>query len=484
MNELSQAVRGKFLIVKHQNSYRRGKIIKTPDEDDPSAVFWIYLIDFGSTVPAKFSDFYVIQQKEAFQYSFELPPQCYQCRLSEVIPSAINCSSGWSPKSTDEFKKFIENKGLEVTVVSFVDEVASVYLLAAPVAPGMCETLNDHLVILGYAQQSDDSYLGRIDQIKREKKVRNEDIRMGQLEDKLVDECYPVPPTGMLAESMKLDGPYSPLEEKVHGLCQESPRGINIDATSVNSVLFDPYPFDGTKKLLVAASMSKRNEDVYLHQTTVMPHLPGMATLLSLIFSPIAEVRCTDNKHRYTSILAGLGCDDNYKSIFGEHDCLIDIDVELSPEDFRMIDELRSLMSYLMRQEPTQKMFVREKVNARNRICLLLKKIFSQERSPLGINMEGRSWKWNTYADIEFKAEGLYPSLAPKENLKQISIQTRNEMKKHAQQLQTAADINQTNESIECRLCEERVDTCTDLQIHVKKNMHKQRLLRIRDETM
>lgn len=469
------------MIVKHEDAFKRGKIIESPD--DGETTFWIYLIDFGSTIEATFADFFMLQQEGAFQYAFELPPQCYECRLSEVIPSAIKCSSGWSEKSTEELKKFIEGKYLEITVVSFVDEVACVYLLAAPVTPGMADTLNEHLVLHGYAQHSDDAYLNRVDEIAREKMRFNNNFVPEKLEDKLVDDIFALP-TGMLTDSVKLDGPYSPLEEKIYGLCQKSPIGITVEISSVNSVLFDPYPFDGTAKLLVAASMSKRDEKVVLHQTTMMPHLPGMATLLSLIFSPLAEVRCSDNKHRYTSVLAGLGCDENSKSCYGEHDCLIDIDVELSQQDFSQINEMRSLMSFVMRQQPGRMLFDREKLRARDRICFLLKKIFSQERSPLGINREGRSWRWKTFADIELKAEGLYPSLTPIEKLSLLTDEHRKALKKHAQNLENDARLNQTDKHIKCRLCEEDVDTCVDLQVHVKKNLHKKRLLRIRDETL
>lgn len=480
MEDLSQAVRGQFLIVKHEDSFKRGKIIEEPDEDDAS--FWIYLIDFGSTIQAAFADFFVIKLEDAFRYTFELPPQCYECRLSEVIPSAIKCSSGWSEKSTEEFKKFIDKKSLQVEVVSFVDEVANVYLLAAPAAPGTADTLNEHMLLLGFAQNSDDSYLSRVDEIAREKTGHN--VGLQKLEDKLVDETFAAPPEGVLTEKIKLDGPYSPLEGRLYGLCREKLTGIAIEASSVNSVLFDPYPFDGKQKLLVAASMSKRDQKVVLHQTTMMPHLPGMATLLSLIFGPIAEVRCSDKKQRYTSVLAGLGCDANFKPFYGEHDCLIDIDVELSEQDFCNINELRSQMSYVSRQQPGQMLFGREKLRARDRICFLLNEIFPQERSPLGINREGKSWKWNTTADTDLEDEGLYPSLVPMEKLVPISVETRNMMKRHAQELEAAARTNQTDEHIKCRFCEEDVDTCIDLQIHVKKNLHKKRWLRIRDETM
>lgn len=483
---MEQALNEELLLVKQDNMIKRAKIIEKPDDGEED--FEVLLVDFGEIIKVNFNDLYNFP----FKYIFQLPPQCFECKLSEVIPSAVNCPSGWTDRATEEFKKFIDGRGLEVKVNSFVNRVASVHLVAGPCAPGTCENLNQQLVMLGFAQQSDDSYMFRCDQLNR--KIRRthaeyREIAVG-LEDTLVDDKINPPPAESLTESLKLDGPFSPLESKVSSLCQNAPSMISIDQSSVNSVLFDPFPNDPSEKVLVACSMTKRDQQVTLQQTTIMPHMRGMACLLGLMFSPIAEVRASSKKDRYTSIFTGLGCNENQKPHYGEHDCLIDVDVEFSEKDFLMINELRSCMSSMMRCEPNYgqpNVLGREKIADRDRICLLLKTIIAsddpEERSPLGVAKEPKNWRWADYIKIEKKVEGMYPELAPREELNRVTEETRNSLKKHAKELQEKARINSSDELIHCRLCEENIEKIVDLQMHVRNSLHKKRVMRIRDET-
>lgn len=477
---------GFLLILKHEGIFKRGKIIEEADEGEVEHS--IYLVDYGTIVKADFSSFYTCsggEQNNALQYVFELPPQCFQCFLSEICPSPINCPSGWSVRSTEEFKKFIEGKSLEIEVLSFVDRIASVRLIAG----GFQESFNDYLVVsLELALPCDDSYMCLLDQNDREKqRFRGRDsneVKL-KLEDELADDSIVPPPGDKLKEEIMIEGPFSPLESQLKSLCQSGTSHTSIEASSVNHVLFDPYPNDGVKKLLVSASMSQRDQRVTLHQTTIMPHLPGMACLLSLIFSPIAEVRCTKRRDRYSSILTGLGCDENRKPHFGEHDCLFFTDVELDQKDFDMINLLRKKMSSLMQSEPNsqfQSLKGFEKSNARTEIGNLLKDIMTKDRSPLGI-LEENEWEWKPFVKIEQKSEAMYPTLVTWEKLMPMSENTRRTFKNGAQELKRQADTNSKDQIIHCALCEEKIETVIDLKLHVMKKLHQKRLERIRDET-
>lgn len=496
ISNLKQALEGSLLLMKHDGILKRAKIVEKPEEDDEDEDqdFSVFLVDYGDVIEAKMKDFYVCHEgfagdrKEALQHVFEMPPQCFQCCLSEIIPSAMKCPTGWSTKSKEEFEKFVNNRKVDVVVNSFVDRVASVQLSLHDQGNPM--TLEEHLIIEGFAQRSDDSYIRLLDQLHRDTETRQHLNEHKSLENELIDVNFPEPNDEMLEVGVTLDGPHSPLESKPESFCrrEQGSRLLQtlVEPSSVNHVLIDPFPNDATKKILIAASMSNKNDRVILHQTTIMPHTPGMACLLGLIFSPIVQVRATMGKRRYTSILTGLGCDlQNRKPHFGEHDCMFFVDVEFDQKDFNDINELRHQMSVVLQknEEGYKKFSVKgQKENARKKISQLLKEIFERERKPLGLNMENSEWNWKMKKDNEFGEEPSYPPIHV-ESLVPMSELTRRDLKHHAAELKRKAEINARDEIIKCQLCEETLETLMDLKLHVMKTLHKERLLLIRDET-
>lgn len=478
--------------MKHENAFKRGKIV----DENANGNFAVYLVDYGKVVDVNREDLYTCEgidersRLKSLQLVYELPPQCIACRLSEVVPSPIMCASGWSDKSTEAFMDFIEGKGLEIVVNSFVDRIASVRLVAGPRTQNMSESVNEQLVIWGFAQTSDDSYMNQLDNLKRE----NQRSRSGhenerkKVEDEYCDVGVTPPPEESLCESANLDGPVTLLESRPKMMSRVKCFDVVVDASSVNQVLIDPFPNDFTKKVLVAASMTQKENRVTLRETTIMPHLPGMMCLLGLIFSPTAEVHLTPKKDRYSSILFGLGADENQKPHFGEHDLLVNVDVELTHADFTLINQLRNKISVLLRNVPGFKFQPKvnnvNKTELRKEISKLLMKISLKHRSPLGIIAPDKSdWNWKPFVKSEDDYESMYPRLESIERLKPISDSTRRAKLKHADELERLGRINTQDRVVECRLCEERIETVVDLQLHVGKKLHKERLVRIRDET-
>lgn len=480
----------------HNEMFKRGKIIEMPDKDDldEDPDFSVYLVDYGDVIEAKMRDFYVCKadasdHKRALQEVFEMPPQCFQCCLSEMIPSALKCSSGWSANSTREFQKFVKNRKVDIFVNSFVDRIASVQLSVTQ--NGHLVNFGERLIVEGYAQRSDDSYIRLLDQHHRDTENRKDLQEFKILENELVDVNFPCPAEDLLEIKVKLDGPYSTLLSRPETLCRLDKKNLPLDTSvepsSVNHVLIDPFPNDANKKILVAASMSNRSNRVMLHQTTIMPHLPGMSCLLGLIFSPVAQVRASKRNNRHTSILTGLGCNPkDRKSHYGEHDCMFFVDVELDKKDFEMIKELRHQMSVMMQTvEVGFKKFGFEerKRYARHKIKPLLKEIFGKERKPLGVNMENADWNWKVAGDPDIGAESCYPPVYV-EQLMPLSENSRSDLKHHADELKSKADKDSRDEFVKCLLCEEGLEKLVDLKLHLMKKLHKERCLRIRDEAL
>lgn len=268
-------------------------------------------------------------------------------------------------------------------------------------------------------------------------------------------------------------------------MCRGQSSTVTVDQNSVNHIVIDPFPYDGVKKMMVAASLSNQNESVTLSKTTLMGHLPGMASLLVLLFSPVAELRCNAKKTRYSTILSGLGCDENRKPHYSEHDQLIFVDVELDSDDFKLIENLRSTISILMQADPhfKWKWKVDEKKQLRNKACTLLKKIVKKERRPLGITMESSDWNWQaSTAEHQQTSEAMLPPHPPITELLELSEMTRRDLRNHADELTRKARTNSRDEIIMCQLCNETIETVVDLQLHIMKNLHKEQLMRLRDE--
>lgn len=492
IQSLEEMTDGYRLLVKHDNVFKRGKVLEI-GEDEKQDPFLVLLIDYGNIVETSFENLYTCYgttltvRQQLLKLVFQLPIQCFECKLSSVIPSPIKCSIGWSNKSTNIFKDFIAGKAVGIRVYSFVDRIASVQLEISPVTQGRDKFLNDHLVNLGYAYPSDDSYMNLLDQYNREKDPNSDYNEYREIEDELGDDSIIPPLDSCLTEEITLDGAYSTLEAHVEKLCRPEMSQINIAPASVNQVLIDPYPNDGVKKVLIAASMSENDTRVTLHNTTIMPHLPGMACLLGLIFSPLADIFLTAKKTRYASILTGLGGDnyDKPKPHYGEHDCSIDVDIALDQKDFEMINELRCNMSLLMQTEPVFKSRNKDETYfTRNKVCKLLLDIMSKKRSSLEITINSRQWNWKKTVNLEKKVEAMYPKLPIMEKLMPLSELTRQDLKRHAQELERQAKTNSRDERIVCRLCEERLETIVELRLHVMRQKHKDRLLNIRDETL
>lgn len=70
-------------------------------------------------------------------------------------------------------------------------------------------------------------------------------------------------------------------------------RCVKIERDSVNSVSFNPEPQDPHTSMLVAANLTvgQKSDVVHARNTTLMPKIPGLASLMCLVFSPYAEIR-------------------------------------------------------------------------------------------------------------------------------------------------------------------------------------------------
>lgn len=139
-----------------------------------------------------------------------------------------------------------------------------------------------------------------------------------------------------------LQGPFSPVETQlIHLVSTGMSKFVTVDTTSVNSVLLDTCLDNPREFLLVAQTINRSSKNIahlILRNTTLLPNTPGLASLITLIFTPYMELRRSPLGTYYTGALCGLGYDPSTeKSLFPEHDIQIIFDIEITMNDLRMV---------------------------------------------------------------------------------------------------------------------------------------------------
>jgi len=91
-----------------------------------------------------------------------------------------------------------------------------------------------------------------------------------------------------------LKGPFSPLEGDVVPLApSRSGMRCTVSNESVNCVMLDENPENCTPRLLICSrvTQSRMARNINLFTTTIMPDVPGIDGLISILFTPRAEFR-------------------------------------------------------------------------------------------------------------------------------------------------------------------------------------------------
>lgn len=484
---------GSRILVLYDNSVRRAKVLEVlGNRQDQDRQYEVYLIDLGTMVEVSQTDVFEMDGKSQeatenlMETIFGFPPQCYECRLSSLIPSPIKCPNGWSAESKRQFFSFILNKNHGIKINSFVDCIASVEVYVED-HQEYTINLNDTLIFEGLAIPSDDSYLQQCDQISRENIQTNETLNYETYEDEFAEEAMFPPANCWLVQKVKLEGPMTLIEcSTVDKLASfVSNKSCQVESSSVNSVLMDPYPFDTSTKVLVAASLVDKENHLQLCQTTILPHVPGMATLLSLIFAPTTEIRLNHQKNRVAHILCGLGGlanGDRMKSIFGEHDILVRNDIAIDNKDLEKINLVRSQMSSILQfsadMRPDQCAVMRDKV-----VTALLDLLSEKRRLIPTIDTNADLDKhWKKVHRIKQEEEIPYPPHFLPENLVPLKSDVRQRLKDNSEN-EMLNFLNGKARTYSCKLCKmQTFDSINELKIHLLTTFHNDRLMQLRDE--
>ena len=70
-------------------------------------------------------------------------------------------------------------------------------------------------------------------------------------------------------------------------------RAAKVDPDSINSVAIDDEPHDPHMRLMCAGfvGLNPIGSSMIARDTTIMPLIPGLPAIITLLFSPVAEFR-------------------------------------------------------------------------------------------------------------------------------------------------------------------------------------------------
>ncbi|KAG4067051.1 hypothetical protein HA402_000042 [Bradysia odoriphaga] len=487
---------GQVVAAFYDGVYNRAKVLLAI-EGPETVLYHVMLLDIGSEVMVEFNELRRLRGVSA-QYT-DMPPRVFQCRLAFIQPSEMHSHRYEWQSIMAEFQKIISDEITTVEIYSVVNGVASVFIYIDD------QTIQDFLISEGVARATDENFMSKLDHDQRIKKQEEIGGRYDEECDMAEEEIRKMMPIEEACETeepnmstrhitVTLNGPKSPLESDLSSCLHQSKSQSNqvvVDTQSVNSILLKANPQDTFEKYVVAASVtqSQRKTELTVRETSLMPSIPGFGPLMALLFSPYCEFFRDNCKSRYVGILCGLGEHPSTKQpIYGEHDAVFNLDVEIDSEDIETINRCRVIMDTFLQMKPDQK---QPKVLEWNRNDLTSKikteilKLLDKRRPLMGISYNP-DMRWSKYhPDDLIRAKIVFPKTAifPAHNILSLAAaDSPDRLYYHHDLVENNKELHRTSKSdvalrrpVMCRLCHLELDTVSDLKIHLYSRLHSER---------
>nr|XP_042117164.1 ATP-dependent RNA helicase TDRD9 isoform X4 [Peromyscus maniculatus bairdii] len=311
----------------------------------------------------------------------ELPFQALEFKICKMRPSAksLICGEHWSGGANGRFASLVSGCPLLVKVFSVVHSVLHVDVYRYSGAQDAVN-IRDVLISEGHAELAEESYESKQSSevlkgffAKSVETMPDASVSSPMKDDekhliRILLESFASNRLGTPNCKVVLHGPFNPYELKCHSLTRISkfsgatacallllPRCVWIEKESINSVVISDSPADLHQRMLVAASLSvnETGSTMLLRETSLMPHIPGLPALLSMLFAPVMELRVDRDGKYYTGVLCGLGWNSTTEApILPEHDIELAFDVCFDVEDIIEINILRAAINKLVCDGP------------------------------------------------------------------------------------------------------------------------------------
>ncbi|XP_027529883.1 ATP-dependent RNA helicase TDRD9 isoform X2 [Neopelma chrysocephalum] len=347
----------------------------------------VFFVDYGnrSEVPLN-------KLKEIPSCLQGIPFQALEFKVCKMRPSAksIVCGERWSYSASQRFASLVDGCTLLVRVYSVVHGVLRVDVFRYSRCKDLVN-IRDVLIEESYAELAEESYESQqshnllkellLDEVKKEKQVP---VSSRQEEKHLIGRllnCFSDKKSDAPTHKVKVCGPFSPYELKCYSLTRVSRfRNIFICKESINSVVVHDTAEDPFQQLLVAAdiSVNAAGSILFLGETSLMPPIPGLLALLSMLFAPAIELRVDKTGKYFTGVLCGLGWSQTAGApLLPENDMALAFDVQFGVEDITEINNLRTSINKLLCEHAVrsgQEQMIQLQENIRQKLlCLICK---------------------------------------------------------------------------------------------------------------
>ncbi|TNN84201.1 putative ATP-dependent RNA helicase TDRD9 [Liparis tanakae] len=305
-----------------QDMYYRAKILHMRGN-----TVEVFFLDFGNTAVVASSSLR------------ELPPDIqshpFQAQEFQVIgmqPSAKSIILGnqWSSQARERFVTLVKSRSLIVSLYSILHGVNRVQLLIhTDTSTNVVDIMQNHEALMSlYKDMEEGTYVPN------------------SASSSWKDPFLPTP-------QALLHGPHSPYKMSFHSLNHKTLyKSVNIERISINSLALNENPQNKHQKMLVAGTVSVNASGtcILLKDTSIMPDIPGLPALLTMLFTPVMELRTNEERTCYTGALCGLGCNAQTKE--GTRDIELTFDVKFDVEDITEINALRVAINRLVCEGP------------------------------------------------------------------------------------------------------------------------------------
>ncbi|XP_072313542.1 ATP-dependent RNA helicase TDRD9 [Eucyclogobius newberryi] len=346
-----------------QSMYYRAKILHMR-----GTTATVFFLDFGNTMVVPCSNL-----RELPPELLSEPFQAQEFQIMGMRPSAQSIIQGnpWCSRSRDRFVALVKGHSLIVSLYSIIHGVMRVELhistdtsqttvLDILVQEGHAEKVDEsfesqqnHETLMSfYKDMKDGRYMSNSTCTSREERKRNEQDVINSLLDH-----FSKTRQNFCKTKVHLHGPYSPHRISFNSLNHKTfYKTVTIERTSMNSLAINESPHYTHQRMLVAGAVSVNTTGtrILLRETTLMPDIPGLPALITMLFTPIMELRTNEERTAYTGALCGLGWNsDTQEAVLQNHDIELAFDVKFDVEDITEINALRLAMNRLVCEGPT-----------------------------------------------------------------------------------------------------------------------------------
>ncbi|XP_076014599.1 ATP-dependent RNA helicase TDRD9 [Genypterus blacodes] len=345
--------------------YYRAKIMKMSGNKVE-----VFFLDFGNTESVPCSSL-----RELPPDLLSLPFQALEFQVASICPSAQSLILGnpWSSSARYRFISLVKGHELTVSLYSILHGVMRVELLVNSTDDETAtDSVADILVKEGHAAKAGECFDS--EQSHEDLVSLYRDIEAGtyqptsissvyhdskkeekQLIDSLVTH-FCKGPQACSRRKVRVSGPHSPYKSSFSSMSHKAHlRTVYVEKLSINSLAINENPQHQHMRMLVAGSVSvaSSGSHIVLRNTTLMPDIPGLPALLTMLFTPVMELRTNEERTCYTGALCGMGWNSlTQEGILPNHDIELAFDVRVDVEDIFEINALRMAINKLVCEGP------------------------------------------------------------------------------------------------------------------------------------